>query len=208
MANLCNHAMLKDRRKAPLVRNLIITFMLLFVVFTSTEAQVDESPEADKEQSPEEAFLFMCSGGEVDKVRATLAENPSFARAITKDGETCLHLTAISGSAEIAEAVIKAGADLNARATCEECLRMTPLSWLTYGGKVELVELLLKAGADVNMTFDGFEEGELFTVKDVALRFSDARKEGTDENADDPFAKTLAVINAHGGKTYEEMSEL
>ena len=63
------------------------------------------------------------------------------AKVKSSDGETCLHLTAISGSVAIAKAAIAVGGDLNARATCEECLRMTPLSWLTYGGKYELIEV-------------------------------------------------------------------
>jgi hypothetical protein len=116
-----------------------------------------------------------------------------------------LHLTAISSSVPIAKAVIAAGCDLNARATCEECLRMTPLSWLTYGGKYQLIEILLLAGADINMTFDGFEEGQLFTVMDVAKRFADARTDDADEAAQDPFLNTLNILRAHGGKIYDEV---
>jgi len=130
------------------------------------------------------------------------------AKVKSSDGETCLHLTAISGSVAIAKAAIAAGGDLNARATCEECLRMTPLSWLTYGGKYELIEVLLKAGADINLTFDGFEDGQLFTAMDVAKRFADARSKEEENEEVDPFVKTLEVLTAHGGKVYADLDEL
>ena len=41
----------------------------------------------------------------------------ALAKSTTEDGETCLHLTAISSSVEISKMVLEKGADPNARST-------------------------------------------------------------------------------------------
>ena len=76
------------------------------------------------------------------------------AKSSTKDGETCLHLTAVSKSFEIAKLVIDLGADVNYRTSHRQGLRMMPLSWHIWGGNVDIIRLLLDAGADINADFD------------------------------------------------------
>ena len=61
-----------------------------------------------------------CAYGKVDVVTKYVDANKEMAKISTKDGETCLHLTAISNSFDISKMMVDLGADVNKRVTHTE----------------------------------------------------------------------------------------
>jgi uncharacterized protein len=88
-----------------------------------------------------------------DRVREFVAADPTLAHARSADGFTALHYPAFFGGAEAApaaQALIAAGADVNARSENE--LAVLPIHSAVAGGHDEVVAVLIGAGADVNAT--------------------------------------------------------
>lgn len=149
-------------------------------------------------------FWDACAYGKVDVVTKYVDANKEMAKISTKDGETCLHLTAISNSFDISKMMVDLGADVNQRVTHTEGLRMTPLAWHAYSGNHEIVELLLKNGADVNADFDAKKgDDEKHTVMDVADLILGGN--AIEENTEDKFSLTYLEIKKRGGRKYSEL---
>ena len=70
----------------------------------------------------------------LDDVVRLLSKHPETARHASPEGETPLHVSCIRGDVQVVEALIAAGADLDARAHGDKNLKMTPLSWWRVGG--------------------------------------------------------------------------
>jgi ankyrin repeat protein len=90
-------------------------------------------------------LIAACFCGDLDGVRALLADDPSLAR--TRDEElesTPLHISAHRGHLQIVEALLAAGAEVDAR---EGCSGATALHWAAEGGHPAVAERLLDAGA-------------------------------------------------------------
>ncbi len=95
----------------------------------------------------EDEIIEFASAGRLDALRAQLDERPDLARLTGPGGETLLHIVArqwpkLPNGADIARALIAAGADVNARD--ESGLRA--LQGAT--GDIELTRVLLDAGAE------------------------------------------------------------
>jgi ankyrin repeat protein len=89
--------------------------------------------------------------GRAPRVRALVAVDPELARARTADGFTALHYPAFFGGAEAADtaqALIDAGADVNARS--DNDFSVLPIHSAVAGGHDDVVAVLIGAGADVN----------------------------------------------------------
>ena len=56
-----------------------------------------------------------CAFGDMDIIQKYVDADKSIAKKSTVDGESCLHLTAISNSLEIATLMVELGADVNSR---------------------------------------------------------------------------------------------
>jgi ankyrin repeat protein len=91
--------------------------------------------------------------GDTARVSSYLAQSPELARAYSHDGWTGLHLAAYFGRQAAAEALIAAGADVNARTTNSQ--NNLPLHAAAAGKHREIVDLLLDNGADVDARQEG-----------------------------------------------------
>ncbi len=105
--------------------------------------------------------------GRPDLVQAHLARDPELAGAWTQDGYTALHYAAFFGGADVAAALIDAGADLEA--VSRNGMGVRPLNSATAGGHGDVSRLLVERGADVNATQ---EQG--FTPLHAAAQHGDA----------------------------------
>lgn len=91
--------------------------------------------------------------GKVERLRALIQADPQLVRAYSPDGWTALHLAAHFGQREAVEALLAAGASVQARS--KNSMHNTPLHAAMPGGKAEIVEALLVSGAEVNAQQEG-----------------------------------------------------
>ena len=92
------------------------------------------------------ALFDAVRAGDTEKVQTLLKADPKLVEARTDDGSTALHLAALEGDAAIAQLLLAAGAQVNARGLREE----TPLHMAMYDEHREVAELLLDSKAEVN----------------------------------------------------------
>ncbi len=86
--------------------------------------------------------------GSVEVVQDLLAASPRSARPDVRafhDGFSALHVAAMKGHAEVVQALLAAGADVDQR---DECYGFTPLHLAAMEGNVDIVQMLLASGAD------------------------------------------------------------
>lgn len=139
--------------------------------------------------------------GRADLVRAHLIRDPALARAWSPDGYTALHFPAFFGGADVAEALVDAGADVEAVSRNEMGAR--PLHSAAAGRHLDVSRLLVEGGANVNAVQHGgyvplhqaaqhgdVELAELLLAAgaDLDIRLDDGRT-----------AADLALEAGHGG---------
>src|SRR5437763_10709042 len=88
--------------------------------------------------------------GDGPAVRSLLQQKADV-NAAQGDGMTALHWAAYRDDLEMAQILIRSGADLKARTRVEG---ITPLFLAATNGNAPMVEALLRAGADPNMAND------------------------------------------------------
>ena len=91
--------------------------------------------------------------GLVPVVLREILANPALLEAHSSDGWTPLHLAAFFGHADLANALLDRGANIEARST--NGMKNTPLHAAAAGGHTALVKLLLDRGADANARQQG-----------------------------------------------------
>jgi len=102
-------------------------------------------------------FFTACVLGQVEQVAAELAHDPSRANARGVHELPALYFAAIGGNLAIAQLMLAAGADVNARAQAA-----APIHGAVMGGSAEMIRLLLEKGADPNAPdFEGSSARQL-----------------------------------------------
>lgn len=115
--------------------------------------------DADRAQSllppDDELDVFHAAAfGRTQRLHELLAADPAQANTFSEDGFTPLHLAVFAEQVETAQALIEAGADLNAVST-GPIAQVTPVGTAAFVHSVPMARLLLDAGADVNATGPG-----------------------------------------------------
>jgi uncharacterized protein len=108
----------------------------------------DEVPilEALLAAGPELDVFEASALGDVSRLAALLADDPSLADARSSDGFTVLHLAAFFGEVEAVRILIARGAEVDPRGS--GWMTGTPLHSAASSGRTEIAVLLLEAGAD------------------------------------------------------------
>jgi ankyrin repeat protein len=88
-------------------------------------------------------FFTACVLGRAEQVAAELVDDPGLANARGVHELPALYFAAIGGSTAIADLLLAAGADVNARAEAA-----APIHGAVMGEREEMVRLLLEKGAD------------------------------------------------------------
>jgi len=91
-------------------------------------------------------FFTACVLGREQQVDDELAADPGLAAARGVHELPTLYFAAIGGHLPIAERLLAAGADINAR-----CESAAPIHGAVMGGSADMVSLLLKSGADASL---------------------------------------------------------
>ena len=86
--------------------------------------------------------------GQVDQLRALLEKDPSLVNTYSPDGFTPLGFAAFFGQAETLNALLAAGAAVNAAS--REAMKMSPLGSALAVQRNDLARTLIEHGADVN----------------------------------------------------------
>jgi ankyrin repeat protein len=105
------------------------------------------------------------------RVRQILRERPEAVLEHGADGFTALHYAAHLGHADVARALVLAGADL--AAVARHKIDATPLHSAVAGRQTAIAKMLIEAGAQVDATYEGGNTalhaaaaaGDLATVK-------------------------------------------
>jgi ankyrin repeat protein len=87
--------------------------------------------------------------GDVARVRQLIAEDPALIHARDGDQSTPLHWAAWKGHAEVIEALLDGGADIQAHNTNYHW-GTTPLHAAAHGNQKAAVDTLIRRGADIN----------------------------------------------------------
>ena len=145
--------------------------------------------------------------GDALATKAMLDANPDQFNATDEHGWTPLHLAAHYGFRNVAELLLAAGADANARSV--NSMANTPLHAAAAGQQADVAVLLLENGADINATQHGgftalhsaAQNGQIELVNLLLARGADpaAQTEGgrtaRDFAADGSHAAVLAVLD-------------
>ena len=94
--------------------------------------------------------VFVAAGlGELDRLSRLLQENPTAATSKQQDGTTALFHAVVSGNADVAEALLQAGADPTPKSNRFWCC-LTPLHLSIQQKHDAITRLLVNHGADIN----------------------------------------------------------
>lgn len=86
--------------------------------------------------------------GQADRVRELTQENAALANAYSPDGFTALGLAAFFGHADIVDALLASGAEVNAAS--RETMKLTPLASALAVQRNDIARTLIEHGANVN----------------------------------------------------------
>lgn len=186
---------------------LISTLFIVTAFVFSFAGQVAHLPQSDQQKQLDEKLLSTFSGRrgqcpDLAKVRDLIQQGAS-PNARNWDGNTLtvLMLAAQNGCIDIAEMLLNAKADVNAKASVvigvgDGASGITALSQAAASGNASLVKVLLAHGADLHtLTGNGATVMAFATTNEVVQEFLDR---GLDINARDKDGYTLLILSAEG----------
>ncbi len=109
--------------------------------------ETQKTPKPKPQPMSDYDFIELCKSGDAVKVQKAIS-NGANVNAKDNDGRTTLMYAALNGQADVAEVLLKHGADLNAKRPYYDC--ETALMDAAREGHADVAEILLKHGADVN----------------------------------------------------------
>ncbi len=109
------------------------------------------------------AFLEAARLGDGDAVRAALAKDPTLVRARGDYAKTGLHHAAEKDHVDVAEILVNAGADIEARTSWNA----TPFDWAAVMGGARVADLLLARGATGLTLITAASLGRLANVRAI-----------------------------------------
>ena len=124
------------------MKHLLITTIAAVLLVGCGESQ---SPEPPTGKAPDILLIEAAAKGNIEAVKQHLAAGVDV-NAKEEDGSTPLHQAASEGHKEIAELLIKEGADVNPRILFGGQQGMTPLDWAIRRKRTEIAVLLRKHG--------------------------------------------------------------
>lgn len=86
--------------------------------------------------------------GQTDRIRTLLEDDPAYVTSYSPDGFTALSLATFFGHAETVNALLAAGAEVNAAS--RESMKLTPLASAMAAGHNDIARVLIDHGANVN----------------------------------------------------------
>lgn len=116
------------------MRHGILTFPVLILMLVTASLSASDT------------IHTAAAAGDLEKVKALLAENSELLESLDDNGRTALHLAALGGHAEVMDFLLVNGANPDAA----DKQGLTPLFFAGYRGHADIVERLLDAGADVS----------------------------------------------------------
>ncbi len=136
---------------------------------------------------PLERLMDAAKRGDIEGVRAIAKEHPELLNGRDGTGATALHYAAFDGRQELAESLVKMGADVNAR---DNRFRATPAGWA--------IEYLREMGALLGIELEDFafaiRRGDAAWVERFLRRFPHLREE---KDRDGKTFRSLAAETAN-----------
>ena len=140
----------------------------------------------------EQQFLDFCRDGTVQEVRKALKEGAN-ANAKNNIDETALKLAAMNNSADVVNALLSAGAEINVK----DSKNKTELMYAAdYNQDVEVIKALLKAGADVNAKDTYNRTALMFAAKSNTAEVINTLIEAGADDVADSNGKTALIYAA------------
>ena len=99
----------------------------------------------------EKAFFKAVKDGDIEGVRHLLSAEPELVHVRDGDSSTPLHYAAWKGHAAVIDALLDAGADIQAH-NQNDHWGTTPLHAAAHGNRKDAAAALIRRGADVNAT--------------------------------------------------------
>lgn len=163
----------------------------------TTTSAIPQLPATGPVRLPVVDIWAAAAQGNLEAVKRHLAAGAEIdatfvAPGIPASGATPLHLAVLCDQGEVAQFLIRKGANLNAKVRDEH--GGTPLHWAAALGRIEMARRLIEAGADVNA-----KDNHGFTPLDATHYDSESNKKAKLEIAE--------LLREKGGKSLREHQE-